>query len=551
MTYAVLLERVRAWPVGCAGSGSARATGSSSTCRWSPRPSSRCSPAPASAPSTPSSSAGSRRRSSPPASTTPRRRSCCRRRAASSRAASCAYKPFLDEAIRRSAAPARALRRPPARAAAPPSSASATSTGPTSSPATPPPRAASASRSRRPTRSTSSTRPARRGSPRASYRDNGGYAVALRLVDGATSTTSRPGETMFTASDVGWVVGHSYIVYAPLLTGRDDRPLRGQAGRHARRRRVLAGHRRVRRRLPCSPRRRRTAPSRRRTRRRQGGRPRPVGLPDPLPRRRAARPRHLRVGLRPRSACRSSTTGGRPRPGGRSPPTCAGLEPLPIKPGRRRCAVPGLRRAGARRARRSRSTRASRGPSASGCRCRPARCRRCGATTTATSRRYLSAYDGYYLTGDGGYLDEDGYLFVMGRTDDVLNVAGHRLSTGSIEAALAGHPDVAECAVIGVADELKGQVPRGLVVLKAGRRRRCRRRADPAPSSSQRVRDEVGAVAALRQVDIVGRRCPRPARARSCARRCARWPTARARRCPATIEDVSVLDALAPVLRGS
>ena len=106
---------------------------------------------------------------------------------------------------------------------------------------------------------------------------------------------------------------------------------------------------------------------------------------------------------------------------------------------------------------------------------------------------YLSAFEGYYLTGDGGYVDEDGYLFVMGRTDDVLNVAGHRLSTGSLEAALAGHPAVAECAVIGVADELKGQVPRGLVVLKAGgrrQRRRARRRC--RPSWWQRVRAEVG-----------------------------------------------------------
>ena len=81
---------------------------------------------------------------------------------------------------------------------------------------------------------------------------------------------------------------------------------------------------------------------------------------------------------------------------------------------------------------------------------------------------YLSAFPGYYLTGDGGYVDDDGYLFVMGRTDDVINVAGHRMSTGSIEAVLAAHPAVAECAVIGVADEIKGQVPRGFVVLKAG-----------------------------------------------------------------------------------
>ena len=80
----------------------------------------------------------------------------------------------------------------------------------------------------------------------------------------------------------------------------------------------------------------------------------------------------------------------------------------------------------------------------------------------------MSRYEGYYLTGDGGYLDEDGYLYVMGRTDDVINVAGHRLSTGSMEEVLSGHPDVAECAVIGVHDAMKGQVPRGFVVLKAG-----------------------------------------------------------------------------------
>ena len=81
---------------------------------------------------------------------------------------------------------------------------------------------------------------------------------------------------------------------------------------------------------------------------------------------------------------------------------------------------------------------------------------------------YLSRYPGYYLTGDGGFRDEDGYLYVMGRIDDVINVAGHRLSTGEMEEVLASHPAVAECAVFGVNDALKGEVPRGLVVLKAG-----------------------------------------------------------------------------------
>jgi propionyl-CoA synthetase len=113
---------------------------------------------------------------------------------------------------------------------------------------------------------------------------------------------------------------------------------------------------------------------------------------------------------------------------------------------------------------------------------------------------YLSDFDGFYLSGDGGYVDDEGYVYVMGRTDDVINVAGHRLSTGSMEAVLAGHPAVAECAVIGVADDLKGQLPKGYVVLKAG--------AEVEPDQLQAelvaaVRDSIGAVAALRTVVIV------------------------------------------------
>ena len=117
---------------------------------------------------------------------------------------------------------------------------------------------------------------------------------------------------------------------------------------------------------------------------------------------------------------------------------------------------------------------------------------------------YLSAFEGYYLTGDGGYVDEDGYLFVMGRTDDVINVAGHRLSTGSMEAVLAGHPAVAECAVIGVADELKGQVPAGPRRAQGGHRRRAP--TEPASlqaSWSRGCATRSAPVAALRQVDIV------------------------------------------------
>ena len=338
------------------------------------------------------------------------------------------------------------------------------------------------------------------GKPKGIVRDNGGHAVALTLVDARRSTTSAPGDVMFTASDVGWVVGHSYIVYAPLLVGATTVLYEGKpvgtpdAGAFWR---VVAEHRvkaHVHRadRDPGDPQgRSRGRADRPTTTCRRCGRcswPASGSTPTPTP------------GPTRSWASRWSTTGGRPRPAGRSRPTCAGLEPMPIKPGSPTVPVPGYdvrildphgdagagRRRGGDRDRR--------------CRCRRARCRRCGATTSASSTSTCRPIPGYYLTGDGGYIDDDGYLFVMGRTDDVINVAGHRLSTGSMEAVLAGHPAVAECAVIGVADELKGQVPRGLVVLKAG--------ADIAPEDLSAelvalVRAEIGAVAALRRVDVV------------------------------------------------
>jgi propionyl-CoA synthetase len=117
-------------------------------------------------------------------------------------------------------------------------------------------------------------------------------------------------------------------------------------------------------------------------------------------------------------------------------------------------------------------------------------------------RSYLNFYDGYYLTGDSGYIDKDGYVWVMGRMDGVINVAGHRLSTGEMEEVVAKHPDVAECAVIGVDDELKGEVPMGFVVLKEGIER------DPqslAEGIVQLVRDEIGAVASFRIATVVDR----------------------------------------------
>jgi propionyl-CoA synthetase len=117
----------------------------------------------------------------------------------------------------------------------------------------------------------------------------------------------------------------------------------------------------------------------------------------------------------------------------------------------------------------------------------------------------LSPYPGYYKTADAGYKDEDGYLWIMGRTDDIINVAGHRLSTGAMEEVLAAHPDVAECAVVGVADALKGEVPLGLVVLKANV---VRPHEEVVAELVRMVREEVGPVASFRVAAVV-RRLPK------------------------------------------
>jgi hypothetical protein len=149
------------------------------------------------------------------------------------------------------------------------------------------------------------------------------------------------------------------------------------------------------------------------------------------------------------------------------------------------------------------------------------------------------------LSGDGGHLDEDGYLFVMGRTDDVINVAGHRLSTGEMEEVLASHPAVAECAVIGVSDEVKGQIPRGFVVLKSGVN------AEPRAVCAelvQLVRDEIGPVAALRQVDVVAA-LPKTRSGKILRKTMRGIADGRDEPVPSTIEDPAALDALRPLLR--
>ena len=382
------------------------------------------------------------------------------------------------------------------------------------------------------------------GRPKGIVRDNGGHAVALRWsMDNIYDV--RPGETMFTASDVGWVVGHSYIVYAPLLTGATTVVYEGKpvgtpdAGAFWR---VIDEYDAVA---------LFTAPTAFRAIKKEDSKAELLAGYD------ISSLRNLFLAgerLDPDTYEWASSIVGVPvidnwwqtETGWPIAANMRGLEPMPIKPGSPTVPVPGydvqvVDETGAPCDRGNEGSIVIKLPLPPGTL----------PTLWGDDQRYvdsyLSAFDGFYLTGDGGKIDEDGYVYVMGRTDDVLNVAGHRLSTGSIEAALAGHPDVAECCVIGVADDFKGQQPRGFVVLKAG--------IDADAEGEriitelvQRVRDEVGAVAPLRQVDIVGA-LPKTRSGKILRKKMREIADGKTPNIPGTIEDASILDDLTPVLR--
>jgi propionyl-CoA synthetase len=384
------------------------------------------------------------------------------------------------------------------------------------------------------------------GRPKGIVRDNGGHAVALHW-SMANIYDIHPGDTWFTASDVGWVVGHSYIVYAPLLIGAttvlyEGKPV-GTPDASAFWR-VISTY---------GAKAMFTAPTAYRAIKRED--------PDG---------QHLRKHdlscleavflagerLDPDTYHWATDQLGIPvidhwwqtETGWPIAANLRGLEPLPIKPGSPSVPVPGY----AVHVLGEGGQQLPAGEEGAICIKLPMPPGTLPTLWNDDDRYvsgYLSAFEGYYLTGDGGLVDEDGYLFVMGRTDDVLNVAGHRLSTGSIEAALAGHPAVAECAVIGVADELKGQVPRGLVVLKGG--------VDGAADGEriraelvQRVRQEVGPVASMQRVDIVPG-LPKTRSGKILRKTMREIADGKTPVVPSTIEDASVLDVLSPVLRGS
>jgi propionyl-CoA synthetase len=157
---------------------------------------------------------------------------------------------------------------------------------------------------------------------------------------------------------------------------------------------------------------------------------------------------------------------------------------------------------------------------------------------------YFETFPGHYETGDAGYIDEDGYVYVMARTDDVINVAGHRLSTGAMEEVLAGHPDVAECAVMGAADQLKGQLPVGLLVLNANTKK-----PDETICTEviKRVRDEIGPVAAFKNVVVVNR-LPKTRSGKILRATMRSIADGTEYKMPATIDDPVILDEITEAL---
>lgn len=380
------------------------------------------------------------------------------------------------------------------------------------------------------------------GKPKGVVRDNGGHAVALKWSMKHIYGIG-PGDVYWAASDVGWVVGHSYIVYAPLFMGATTVLYEGK----------------------------------------------PVGTPDPGAFWRVISQHSVKALFTAPTAIRAIK---REDPRGEflkkydiskfetlflagerlDPDTYhwasdllkipvvdhwwqtetgwaiagnfRGLELFPTKPGSATMPMPGYNIKildGA--------TAEELGPNSNGVivvklPLPPANLPTLWKDDKRFVESYMDPFPGYYLTGDGGYLDEEGYVFVMGRIDDVINVAGHRLSTGGMEEVLATHRDVAECAVVGAADGLKGQVPVGFVVLKAG----VQRSHDEIVSELiQMVRKEIGPVAAFKQAVVVGR-LPKTRSGKVLRGTMRKIADGEEYKVPSTIDDPVILDEIGTAL---
>ena len=379
------------------------------------------------------------------------------------------------------------------------------------------------------------------GMPKGIVRDNGGHAVALNW-SMKNIYNIAAGDVMWAASDVGWVVGHSYIVYAPLFAGATTVIYEGK----------------------------------------------PIGTPDAGAFWRVVQEHKVKVLFTAPTAIRAirrtdpelellqkydvtsletlflagerldTETYHWANDGLHCPvvdhwwqtetgwPITAnprGIETLDVKPGSSTVPVPGYQvevvdSKGRLVAANEEGNIVIKLPMP------PGTLAGLWGRADGYQTAYLTAFDGYYTTGDSGYLDEDGYVFVMGRTDDVINVAGHRLSTGQLEEALAHHPAVAECAVIGVKDELKGQRAAGFVTLKAGV---TEDHEQICTELVKLVRDKVGPVAAFRDVAILAR-LPKTRSGKILRKTMRQIVDGEPVKVPPTIEDPTVLDDLRVVL---
>lgn len=381
------------------------------------------------------------------------------------------------------------------------------------------------------------------GQPKGVVRDNGGHMVALKWTMSNIYGIA-PGEVFWAASDVGWVVGHSYIVYAPLLHGATAILFEGKpigtpdAGTFWR---VIAEH---------GVKALFTAPTAFRAIKKEdpdGNFIRKYDLkhfdtlflageradPDTV----KWAEEKLKVPVI--DHWWQTETGW---PVAANP---VGLERLPVKYGSPTVVMPGydvrvLDEGGHEVKRGELGAICIRTPLPPGCL----------PTLWGNDARFRSSYlerfPGYYETADAGFMDEDGYLYIMARTDDIINTAGHRLSTGSMEEVLSGHANVAECAVIGIADQLKGQVPVGFIVLKAGVNRPAQ---EIETECVKMIRDEIGPVASFKTVMIVAR-LPKTRSGKILRATMRKIADREEWKMPATIDDPAILDEITVALKG-